>query len=237
LTLSITCRAFSPIAHDDDAAHHFTLTVVVGDAPPQLRADFHRGHVAQKDGNPPVIHLQRHGIKVVDALDIPQPPDHEFGLAHFHQAAAHIRVAALDGHADFLDGDVVGPQLVGVHDHLVLLDISADGGHLGHPRHAGQFVAQKPVLDGAQLRQVVAVALQGVFVDPADTGGIRTQGGVTPLGQAAGNEIQVFQHTAAGPVKVGAVFENDVDERNAEKGIPRTTLANGTDSMAWSTGR
>jgi hypothetical protein len=73
----------------------------------------------------------------------------------------------------------------------------------------------------------VAVALQGVFVDPADTGGIGTQGGGHPLGQAAGNEIQVLQHTAAGPVKVGTVLENDVDERNAEKGEPAHHLGKG----------
>jgi hypothetical protein len=87
------------------------------------------------------------------------------------------------------------------------------------PGYAGQFVAQKPVLDGAQLGKVVAVALQGVFVDPADAGGVGAQGRGHPLGQAAGDEIKVFQHTAAGPVEVGAVLEDDVNEGDAEKGI------------------
>ena len=39
-------------------------------------------------------------------------------------------------------------------------------------------------------------------------------------GQAAGDKIQVFQHSGTGPVKVGAVFKNNVDKRDAEKRKP-----------------
>ena len=41
--------------------------------------------------------------------------------------------------------------------------------------HARQFVTQVPILDAAKLLKRVTVGSQGVLVDPADAGGIRTQ--------------------------------------------------------------
>ncbi len=60
---------------------------------------------------------------------------------------------------------------------------------------------------------------QDVFIDPAHPGGVGTQGRVHPRGQFAPDKIQIFQHPGPGPVDVGAVFEDDIDQGQAEQGI------------------
>ena len=150
-------------------------------------------------------------------LEVAQAAHHELGFGHLHQAAADIVVGALDGLFDLRDGDVVGEQPVGIDLDLVLLDVAADAGDLGDPVDRGQLVAQVPVLDRAQLLQVVVVALQHVFIDPADPGGIGAEAGRHPLGQLAGGIVEVFENPRTGPVEIGAVFENDIDEGEPKK--------------------
>ena len=166
------------------------------------------------------VHPDRRVLYVLDGLDIAETPHHKLGLAHLNQPAAHIVVAALQGRAHFRKGNVVGQQLVGIDLDLILLDIAADGSHFGHTRHTHQFIAQKPVLDGAQLLKVVPVsAVEHIFEDPADAGGVRPQRGRHPAGKPVGHIVEILQDPAAGPVHVRAVFEDDVDERVAEERI------------------
>ena len=66
--------------------------------------------------------------------------------------------------------------------------------------------------------RVLFFASTRVLVDPAHARWHPARAaGVTPLRQAAGSEVEVFQHARARPVDVGAVLENDVDERRAEE--------------------
>ena len=115
----------------------------------------------------------------------------------------------------------VGAQPVGVDHDLVLPDHAADGGDLGDAGHGLQLVLEEPVLQAAQTGQVMVAAAvyQGVLVDPADTGGIRTQFRPGIRGQPAGRLAEVFQHPGAGPVGIGAVLEDDVDIGVAKEGI------------------
>src|SRR5947208_1015959 len=55
---------------------------------------------------------------------------------------------------------------------LVLLDEAADGGDLGHALHAREPVAERPVLEGAQIGERVRAAPvdERVLVHPADAG-------------------------------------------------------------------
>ena len=53
LTRSMTPSAFSPIAHDHDAADRFALAVELGDAAPEVRPDLHGADVAHADRVPP----------------------------------------------------------------------------------------------------------------------------------------------------------------------------------------
>ena len=122
---------------------------------------------------------------------------------------------------DLGEGELVGGQLVGVHHHLVLFDEPADAGHFRHPGHGLELVAQVPVLDAAQLGQVMFAGgvFQGVFKDPAHPGGVGAQGGVDRRGEFAPDIVEILQHPGPGPVDVGAVFEDDVDQGEAELGI------------------
>ena len=54
-----------------------------------------------------------------------------------------------------------------------------------------------------------------VLVDPADAGGIRPERRPHALGQPGRGLAQVLEHARARPVRIGAVFEQHVDERVA----------------------
>ena len=213
-------RVFA-VAHHDDAAGHLALAVQLGEPAPQLGAQVHIGHVLHIDGRAVRIHADGDVADVVDGLDVAQRPHHEFALRHLDQAAADIVVAAPDGVLHLRERDVVEGQLVRIHFHLVLLHIAAHAGNLGDAGHRLQRVAQIPVLDGAQLGQVVLAALvhQRVFIDPAHAGGVRPQRRRDARRQELGGIVQVFQHPGAGPVHVRAVLEDDVHEREAEERI------------------
>ena len=207
-------------AHHHDAAHHLALAVGLGHPPAQFRPQAHQGHVLDQDGGAPGVGAHHDVFHVGLILDIAQAPHHEFGLGLFDQGAAAVLVGALDGVLDLGEGELIGHQLVGVHHHLVLLDEAADAGHFGHPGHRLQLVAQVPVLDGAELGQVVLAGgvFQGVFEDPAHPGGVGAQGRADLRRQFAPDVVEILQHPGAGPVDVGAVFEDDVDQGEAVLG-------------------
>ena len=208
------------VAHDDDPADGFAFAVQVHQAAAQLGPQVYMGDVPDQDGRAVLVHPDGRVLYVLDGLDVAQTSHHELGLAHLDQSAAHVVVAALQGRAYFRQGNVVGQQLVGIDLDLVLLDVTADGSHFGHPGHAHQLIAQKPVLDGAQLLKVVPVsAVDHIFEGPADAGGVRSQGGRHAAGKPIRHIVEILQDPAAGPVHVGAVFEDDVDERVAEERI------------------
>ena len=86
-------------------------------------------------------------------------------------------VAPLDCLFDAGYGEAKSTQAVRIKHHLVLPDHAADRRHLGDTINRLQLELQEPVLDAAQLRQVVAAAAvdQRILVHPAHTGGIRSQ--------------------------------------------------------------
>ena len=69
--------------------------------------------------------------------------------------------------------------------------------------------------------------LQGVLVDPADAGGVGSQLDLGRRRQRPLDAGEVLQHAAAGPVQVGAVLEDDVDEREAEERVAAHGLGEG----------
>ena len=75
-----------------------------------------------------------------------------------------------------------------------------------------QFKLQEPVLQAAQLAQVVLAAAvhQRVLVHPAHAGGVRPKARSSALGQLRGNLAEVLQHPRPRPVQVGAVLEYHV---------------------------
>ena len=161
-------------AHDDDAARDLTLAVQLvrprrnsGPSPTSAMSLSRIGVPAALTPTGTFSDQQTSGCT--------RATDHELGLGHLHQPAADVAVAALDRLHHPGQRYVVTPELDRVDRDLVLLDVPADAGDLGHPFHAGELVSQIPVLDAAQFLQGVAIGPQGVFVDPADAGGVRPQ--------------------------------------------------------------
>ena len=60
---------------------------------------------------------------------------------------------------------------------------------------------------------------QSVGIHPANAGGIRTQFRFGGIGQLPGHLAQVFQYPGAGPVQVGVIIKNHVDEGIAKERI------------------
>ncbi len=56
--------------------------------------------------------------------------------------------------------------------------------------------------------------------------------GVYTNRQPRGRAVEEFKHARAGPVDIGAILEDDVDERHPEKENPRTTFDLGTVNIA-----
>ena len=107
---------------------------------------------------------------------------------------------------------------------LILLHEAADARDFGHALHAGELVADVPILHRAELREVVAAV-------PAPSPD-RRRGNIdrpsrarwrpgraaasTPSGICALEVIQPLQHAGAGEVVVDLVLEDDRDQREAE---------------------
>ena len=111
--------------------------------------------ILHRDWGALLIGAQRNVSEIVKRSDIAAPPHHVFALARFDDTPPDVVVAAADGLDHFLQRDVIALELVRIDLHLVLLDESTDRGHLSHPWDALEPVAQIPVLEAAQLGEVV----------------------------------------------------------------------------------
>ncbi len=69
------------------------------------------------------------------------------------------------------------------------------------------------------MAEVVAVGLQRVHEGPANSGGIRPEGWRDSFWQPPRDVVEGFEDPAAGPIQIGAIVENDVNERKPEERI------------------
>ncbi|MNF41891.1 hypothetical protein D3C84_229290 [compost metagenome] len=208
-------------AQDHHAADHLALAVQFGDAATHLRPQLDMRHLAEGHRHAAGIQAQRDGAKVVEGFQITRGAHHELGFRQFQHRAAGFLVGPADGVRHLGLGDAQAGQLDRVELHLVLLDHAADGRHLGDVGQGLQLELEEPVLQRAQLRQVMLTAAvdQGVLVDPADPGGVRPQRRFGAGRQAALDLAEVFQHPRTRPVEVGVVLEQHIDEAVAEERV------------------
>ena len=207
------------LAHHHDPAHHVPLAVQVGHAAPDLRAERHLGDVLHLDGRAS-LRLQHQLLQIRDRLHVAAPAHHVLAAGELDEPPAHVVVPLADGGDDRLERELVGGQLGGVDGDLVLADLPPHGGHLGHARDRLDRVAQEPVLVGAQLVGAVQAAPvhQRVLEDPAHAAGVRTELGLHPGRELAGDLGEVLEDPGAGPVGIGAVLEDDVDVAESKVG-------------------
>ena len=113
----------------------------------------------------------------VDALDVAAPAHVILRRRDLEDLPADVAVAHLDRAHDVGQRDVVGDERVRIEIDLVLLHEAADGRDFGDALHRFERVAQIPVLDRAQLGEIVfpGVIDQRVFVDPAHAGRVRAR--------------------------------------------------------------
>ena len=116
---------------------------------------------------------------------------------------------------DLVEGQAVLDQPVRVDANLVLLLEAAPAIDLGGARDGAQLGLDDPVVNGAQIGQVVALAGDDIVKDLAQAGGDRSHLGPFHAGrQLDGGQPLVDQ--LAGEVDVGAVVEGDDHLRQAE---------------------
>ena len=129
-----------------------------------------------------------------------------------------LRLFFCDGLDDLVEGQLVLDRAVGVDADLILLLEAAPGVDLGRARHRAQLGLDDPVVDGAQLGEVVALAGDEVVEDlaqarwrPAPSSAARCPSGSSTVAEPLVDQL-------AGEVDVGAVLEGDDDLRQAELG-------------------
>src|SRR5438094_7653187 len=123
-------------------------------------------------------------FNVLDLFDVAAAADEILRRRDLKDAATDIGVAHLDRTDDVTQRNVVGDQRVWVEIDLILFYKTADGRDFRDTFHRGKRVTEIPILDRAQLGEVMlsAVIDERVFVNPADTGCIGPINGLTPFG-------------------------------------------------------
>src|SRR5258708_6092563 len=82
---------------------------------------------------------------------------------------------------------------------------ATDGGYLGHDRHTVELVADEPVLDRAQLTEILAITFDCVPEDLADRRGVGGQIGSDSRRQERRGDRELFQDALAGEVVIGVI--------------------------------
>ncbi len=163
-------------AQNDHAANRFTLAIQFRDAAPYLRSELDMCHLAQQHRH--AIHqLERDSAEIRERLEITGGAHHQLGLAEREYRSTGLLIRPRDGIFHFRLCNAETGELDRVEYDLILLDHAAYSGHFGNIGQGFQLEFQEPVLQGAQLRQIVLSGFvdQRVFVNPADASGIGTQ--------------------------------------------------------------
>jgi hypothetical protein len=156
------------------------------------------------------------------ALTVTSAED-EFGAVFLDDFASHVEVGVLDRRDHVHERDVGGAHSGAGEFDLILLHESADAGDFGDALHAGELIAHVPVLNRAELRQIVAavfrcggIDVQVILIDPSESGGIGAELRLYAFRHRALEEIQAFEDACPRKVEIGAVFKDDGEKRETE---------------------
>src|SRR5437764_75403 len=133
----------------------------------------------------PVFHFEDDVFDVLNLFDVAAAANVILGRCDFENFPAYVGIAHFDGADDVAERDVVSNERVWIEIDLILFYESAHRRDLGDAFHGGKRIAQVPILNGAQLSEIVfsGVIDQRVFVNPADTGSVGTNGRIHALRQ------------------------------------------------------
>ena len=175
-------------------------------------------HVAQGHGRGP-NQSQRNLTEVGYLVQIAAGAHHEFGFGEFKHGTARFLV----GRAYRLDHlfmrDAITGKFHRVEHHLILLDHAAQRGNFGNVLQGFQLEFEKPILNRAQLCQIVLAGAvdQGVLINPAHPGGVGAQCRLGRCRQPGLHLAEVFQHPRARPVEICPIFKDDIDKAVTEE--------------------
>ena len=170
--------------------------------------------IAERDGRAVRAHLDRDALEIRDAVDVPAPSHRVLVLGDLDHAAAHLVVRAADRFRDGSYRNAVREQTVGIEIDLVLPDKPSDRGNLGHAIDPLQPVAERPILEGPELGEIVLAGRihQRVFKYPAYASRIWPDHRIYALGQHTPDGAQIFNDPRSRPINVRPILKNYVNE-------------------------
>src|SRR5439155_19299044 len=199
-----------------DPTDGLSSSIPLGDPEPQVGPDRHPGHIADPYRAPILSDADRDLLDVTDPTEVAEPADRVVGARHLYGPRPDVLVGPAHGRDDLARRYAVGEEPGRVEQHLVLPHEPAQTRDLGHARHRLERVAHLVVLDRAEPVGRVAGTLEGVLIDPAYAGGVRSEPGLGAGGEPALDRVQVLEHPRAGPIEIGPVREGPVHEGRAE---------------------
>ena len=209
------------LPQDHDTACNLAFTVQLCDAAPQFRTDLDIRNIAECHRHAARFGAQRYAAKIRQRSEITRCADHILRFAHLDDRAAGFLIARLNCPDNLRMRHTQRGHTIWVENDLVLLDHAANARDFGDPGYGLQLVAQEPVLQAAQPGKVVSAATvhQCIFVNPPDPCCIGAERALNSFGKAILDLIEIFENPRARPVKIGSVFEDDIDIAVAEEGI------------------
>ena len=218
LTRAITSNAFSP-------CRMMTIPETASPRPSRSAAPRRKsGPIATSATSLTRIGVPLFGRRQHDVLEIGARAEvavaahHVLGAAEFDHAPADLAVAAAHGLHDLADGEAVGAQPVGIDVHLVLADVAAERRDVGDAGDRLQVSSgdTSPAAIAGRRGCASRVVHEHVLEHPAEAGRVGSELGRDALRQARKDRREVLERPRARPVDIGAVVEDDVDERVAE---------------------
>ena len=152
---------------------------------------------------------------VVNGLNVSLSPDEIFGIRHLDDFPTDVVVGSHDGVLDAGDRYPVPFQLVRIYVNLVLAHVTADGSHFGHSLNTLEVKLHIPILHSAKRSQII-LPFQRVPEDVAHAGPVGAELHLCACRQCGLYCRQFFENTTPGPVEIGRLIENDIDERHPE---------------------
>ena len=155
--------------------HHCTANrfgpLLVENSAPQGGAERNLGNVANIDGDV-VGFLDDSVQEIFSRFEVADATNHVLDLVHLDGPGTHIDIGSTNRFHHLGQGNSVSPHRVGVHIHLVFLDITPNRGDLADTVGALESVSDHPILDGPKFLKPPLLAFEGVPKNLAQAGGV-----------------------------------------------------------------
>ena len=144
----------------------------------------------------------------------------------FENVAADVFIVAADGGIDICNRYAKLHQLFRRHDHLILLEIAAEGVDFVYSGNTFQLRCNNPLLNGSKVRQVSNFLLRitwhlsfkRILVNLSHGGANRPHSDRNALWNLLPSLRQPFEDQLPGKVDVNIILENNGDNREAKLG-------------------